>query len=249
LSHLSAFLRCTFACGMLLAAVSPASAQFPPNNNRNNQNNPAQYIAMFRAPLTEAWNKYAVEYDDEAAAAKDDNKFGSTADKKDDKAKKDGKGQKYIGYAEAFKLFGLTKPEKPWVPPDEAKKEEDKKEAAKKEDADKKESTSTSTSTADTKPAPKKKTPKKPDRIDVHFVDALDKDSDGKISKQEYDTWADSYAKAEAAAYAAELNALRQATKDAAQLAKAEAAAMKAAQQRAQQAAKQVAQARQVARR
>ncbi len=261
MSHLSTILRCSFACGLLLATVNTVSAQARPNN-RVQQVNPAQFVAKFRAHYTDVWNKYAVEYDDAADGGKD--AFGSQSTGKKD-APKDGGKQKYIGYAEAFKVFGLTKPEVPWSLEEaekrELKKEEaaekraaDKKEAAekkaaeaadkkddtekkpaeKKEDAEKKPADSTSTaSTSDAKP---KKKPKKPDRIDIHFVDSLDKSGDGKVSKAEYDAWADSAAKADAAAFATQLNAMRAAAQAEAQLAKAEAAALKQAQANQQKA-------------
>jgi len=272
LSHLSTILRYTFACGLLVAAVNPASAQVRPNN-RPQQVNPAQFVAKFRAHYTDVWNKYAVEYDDATDGGKD--AFNSQSTGKKD-APKDGGKQKYIGYAEAFKVFGLTKPEVVWTP-DEAEKRElkkeaaaekkaaekkeaaekkaaeaaekkdeaekkpaDKKDEAEKKPAEKKDETekkpSESTSTASTTEAKPKKKPKKPDRVDIHFVDALDKSGDGRVSKAEYDAWADSCAKSDAAAYATELNALRAAGQAEAQLAKAEAAALKKAQANQQKA-------------
>jgi hypothetical protein len=219
--RLSSLLRGIFACSVLLTAVDSASAQARPRTQP--AANPAQFVAKFRTHYTDVWNQFAAEYDEA------DKKDGTKTEAFGPADKKDGAKQKYIGYKEAFKVFGLTKPEVVWTPEEAERREAEKeKKEEEKKAAESTSTASTSTSTSETKP--KKKARKKPDRVDIHFVDALDKDGDGKISKKEYDDWADSSAKADAAAYATQLNALRAAGQSEAQLAKAEAAALKQAQ-------------------
>jgi hypothetical protein len=186
--RLSSLVRSLGACSALLIAVNSVSAQAnpfaggaapapAPGGRAPAKANGDKYFENFRAPWTKFFNDNSVK--DETA------------------------GKRYMGYHEAYKAFHIHVPNQPYVPDDEVadtKKDNEKKDDTKKEET---KSESQSTSMADAKPAPKKK---KPNRIDVHFVDMLDKDGDHKVDEEEFNKWADAYCHEEADAYAAEIN-------------------------------------------